>query len=505
MPLNYTKRQWLILFIMGLSDFFNAICVSLQAPFFPQEAEAKGATATEYGLVFGVFELVVCLSSPLYGKFLNRIGPKAMFNGGVFTTGTSAILFGLLDRAPGHTSFITLAFIIRIVEALGNAAFLTASFTIIASEFPNNVGSSFATLETFFGLGLIVGPMVGGVLYSAGGYYLPFVVLGSALFACAVMTLLVLPVQNNDRDENANQGSLIDVLKIPGIQVCAFGIIATSASIGFISATLEPHLRIFNLTAIFLGVMFVINGGVYALSAPFVGYCIDKCKTPKIASILGSIFIIIGFSLIGPATFIPLDTTLSLVIIGLIFHGMGIAILLVSTFSDALRTAVQNGFDDGIETYGLISGLWTSTFALGAFIGPSISGYLFDKAGFRNSVYFIIVLHILVVLIFTCFITCFSNSNKKSAYKELSSDDKIIGKSNGSLHKGRQSRSGSISSSTHYIPVPMAMNNNMVIASSYGKSNHWQRLEEANLGLLADMRDDAYGSIEHEIHRETIA
>jgi formate-dependent nitrite reductase membrane component NrfD len=140
---------------------------------------------------------------------------------------------------------------------------------------------------------------VGGALYTLGGYYLPFVVLGSALFTCAVMTLLVLPVRQEDRGESSNQGTLLEVLKIPGIQVCALGIIATSASIGFISATLEPHLRQFNLTAIFLGVMFVINGGVYAISAPFVGFFIDKCKTPKIASIFGSIFVIIGFSLIG--------------------------------------------------------------------------------------------------------------------------------------------------------------------------------------------------------------
>lgn len=83
-----------------------------------------------------------------------------MFNAGIFTTATSAILFGLLDRVPGHVPFITLAFIIRIIEALGNASFLTASFTIIATEFPQSVGSSFATLETFFGLGLLVGPMV---------------------------------------------------------------------------------------------------------------------------------------------------------------------------------------------------------------------------------------------------------------------------------------------------------------------------------------------------------
>lgn len=45
---------------------------------------------------------------------------------------------------------------------------------------------------------------------------------------------------------------------------------------------------------------------------------------------------------------------------------------------------------DSIETYGLISGLWTSTFALGAFIGPTISGYLYDAIGFRAATIFII-------------------------------------------------------------------------------------------------------------------
>lgn len=34
---NFTRRQWSTLLLIGLADFANAICVSLQAPFFPQE------------------------------------------------------------------------------------------------------------------------------------------------------------------------------------------------------------------------------------------------------------------------------------------------------------------------------------------------------------------------------------------------------------------------------------------------------------------------------------
>ncbi|CAG7829177.1 unnamed protein product, partial [Allacma fusca] len=67
--MGFSRRQVLTLLVFSLADFFSAIIISLQAPFFPQEAEQKGATATEFGLVFGVFELVVFITSPIYGKY----------------------------------------------------------------------------------------------------------------------------------------------------------------------------------------------------------------------------------------------------------------------------------------------------------------------------------------------------------------------------------------------------------------------------------------------------
>ncbi|XP_055546361.1 MFS-type transporter SLC18B1-like isoform X3 [Wyeomyia smithii] len=423
MALDFTKRQWLTLMIMGLADFCNAICVSLQAPFFPNEAEKKGATATEYGLVFGVFELVVFIISPIYGQYINRIGPKVLFNSGIFTTGTSAILFGLLDRIPSHIPFITLAFVIRIVEALGNAAFLTASFAIIAKEFPNNVATTFASLETCFGLGLIVGPMVGGALYSVGGYYLPFVVLGSALFVTAILTLCILPKHTNEPyQDSGKNASMWSVLKIPGVLVSSLAICATSASIGFLSATLEPHLRQFDLSPILLGVVFVINGGIYALTAPAFGWMVDKFLNPKICSAAGCFLVVGAFMTIGPASFIPSETSLTLVISGLVLHGLGIASVLVSGFTDSLRTAIANGLPDSIETYGLISGLWTSTFAFGAFVGPSVSGLLFDAIGFRGSTVFIVGLQLIVGSIILLFIMC---DRTPRPYKNLSVESLI--------------------------------------------------------------------------------
>lgn len=55
-------------------------------------------------------------------------------------------------------------------------------------------------METFFGLGLIVGPTVGGALFEAGGYPVPFAVMGSALFLSAILTGIVLPHHEDGTD-----------------------------------------------------------------------------------------------------------------------------------------------------------------------------------------------------------------------------------------------------------------------------------------------------------------
>ncbi|XP_014238865.1 MFS-type transporter SLC18B1-like [Trichogramma pretiosum] len=498
---QFTRRQWLTLIVISIADFCNAICVSLQAPFYPAEAERKGATATEYGLVFGIFELVVFIISPFYGQRINQIGPKLMFNGGILTTGTCAIFFGFLDRVDGRYPFIILSFVIRIVEALGNAAFLTASFAIIAKEFPDNVATTFASLETFFGLGLIVGPTVGGALYQIGGYTTPFAVLGFALFMAAVITAFVLPVKNNTEETSHNmEGKYMKVLRIPGVMVASASIIATSMSIGFLQATLEPHLRKFELSPVVLGIMFVINGGTYAVTAPAWGWLCDKHARPKVATVAGCVLTVIGFGLIGPAPFIPSGTMLWVTISGLIIHGLGMSAQLVASFTDALRTAVDHGFPNNLETYGLISGLWTSTFALGAFIGPSIAGILFDNIGFRNASMFICALHLIVGVVACVFLCCYERKGPK-LYTELGIAENLrssitdSGRSHSMSMSGRTSAARMAAVQSMPVDRPSFMNSLIACNSYSNRANAWSRTScSGRFG---------YGSIEHNNKRQT--
>ena len=50
----------------------------------------------------------------------------------------------------------------------------------------------------FFGLGYMLGPALGSVLYSLGGFLLPFLVFGSIGLIVALALLLVIPDVKSD-------------------------------------------------------------------------------------------------------------------------------------------------------------------------------------------------------------------------------------------------------------------------------------------------------------------
>jgi len=62
-----------------------------------------------------------------------------MYMSGLLTTGSCCVVFGMLDFFHSHDWFMGLSFVVRSVEAIGNSAFLCASFSLIAQEFPDRV------------------------------------------------------------------------------------------------------------------------------------------------------------------------------------------------------------------------------------------------------------------------------------------------------------------------------------------------------------------------------
>ncbi len=55
----------------------------------------------------------------------------------------------------------------------------------------------------------------------------------------------------------------------------------------------------------------------------------------------------------------------------------------MASFSGAQKAALAKSDTTPAQLYPVISGVWTSSFALGNFLGPSIGGVLYEAVGFR--------------------------------------------------------------------------------------------------------------------------
>ena len=99
------------------------LLISLQPPFFPSEAEKKGATPSQYGFMFGITNLTIFIISPIFGKYGSRIGPKLCFNIGAVLQGVSGFLCAFLTYCTTTESFIGLAYTLRALEGLGEIRF----------------------------------------------------------------------------------------------------------------------------------------------------------------------------------------------------------------------------------------------------------------------------------------------------------------------------------------------------------------------------------------------
>jgi MFS family permease len=79
------------------------------------------------------------------------------------------------------------------VQALGCASYFTAALSILTNTWGKRTALAMGFYEISTGLGMIIGPLLGGCLYNVGGFGLPFWVVGGILFLGAILNYITLP------------------------------------------------------------------------------------------------------------------------------------------------------------------------------------------------------------------------------------------------------------------------------------------------------------------------
>lgn len=202
-----------------------------------------GATPTQYGLIFSIYQFMYLITSPLFAKSVASLSPSLFCSIGLLIEGFVNVLFGYLVYVPNGTPFIVLSFALRMIGGVASAVFLTASFTIVVKEFPERTAQTFSLTATLLGLGLILGPVFGGFLYQWGGFVTPFGILGGFQLLGAILSLILMPKTIETSAPKAINfwRFILDA----GIILDSLVVLISTNFFGFNAATLEPHLRQF--------------------------------------------------------------------------------------------------------------------------------------------------------------------------------------------------------------------------------------------------------------------
>lgn len=193
----------------------NMIGIGLLMPVLPQLIEqmagdiSSGSTA--YGLILSIYAGMQFIFGPLLGALSDRFGRRPII---LFSLAGLFVHYVLLAVAP-TLLFLTLA---RAFGGMMGASVSAASAYIADVSPPERRAQSFGLLGVAFGLGFIIGPMLGGLLGEIG-LRVPFYAAAGLCLANLVLAWFFLPESlpvENRRGFRWAQANPIGAFKLVG-------------------------------------------------------------------------------------------------------------------------------------------------------------------------------------------------------------------------------------------------------------------------------------------------
>ncbi|WP_210359018.1 TCR/Tet family MFS transporter [Sphingomonas beigongshangi] len=179
------NRPLLVIFAAIALD---AIGIGLVFPILPrliEEVTQAREVASYLGILTALYAAMQFAFAPVLGALSDRLGRRPIL---LISLGGAALNYALMARAPSLALLIVGRAIAGLTSA--NIAVATAYITDISPQEAR--AKRFGIFNAMFGIGFILGPVVGGVL---GDYWLrlPFIAAGVLNAANLLLALLVLP------------------------------------------------------------------------------------------------------------------------------------------------------------------------------------------------------------------------------------------------------------------------------------------------------------------------
>lgn len=185
-----STRRPAVLFIF-ITLVLDILGIGLVVPVLPKliqhyQGGDVAAGSVSYGMLAALYALMQFLFAPLIGSLSDRYGRRPVI---LISLLGSAIDYFLIAFAPNLVWFA----IGRIVAGITAANYAAASAYIADVSPPEKRAANFGLIGAAFGIGFIIGPILGGLFAHLGGVKMPFLVAGGLTLVNWAYGWFVLP------------------------------------------------------------------------------------------------------------------------------------------------------------------------------------------------------------------------------------------------------------------------------------------------------------------------
>ncbi|HLO18137.1 MAG TPA: MFS transporter [Anaerolineales bacterium] len=370
------------IFILSFTLLVVMLGYSMAMPLLPFYIERFGVGGRELGWLMSTYALMQLLCAPVWGIISDRYGRKPILAIGVLGYTITLFLFGLAEN------FIMLFLARTLSGILSSATQPTAMAYIGESTEQKEKSKGMGQLGAMVGLGVILGPLFGGLL-SSDSLSLPFFVGSGLAFIALLLVIFLLPESKTASSKTVEVSPSID--QSPMLQSDSASPTSKRLSV------FDIYLRILLSPAgILLLLIFIMSFGMTNFQGMIGLYAVDKFafNTKQVGAIwmvMGGVLILGQGVLVGPLSKkfgdLPLikiglfGGALGFVLVALAVDyittllALGLFILGLALIGPALNSYISNFAG---EHQGTVMGLNSAFTSLGRVIGPLWGGYIYD-------------------------------------------------------------------------------------------------------------------------------
>jgi MFS family permease len=390
------RAVFFVCLVCALSD----MNFSMLMAFFPAAASSKGVTPRVTGVLFGLSQLFALLSTPFAPTICTRLGGARVLLLALILQGSFAVAFAFTGLATTTLRFVICCAALRAGQGVCAGLTEVAGIGLLMRSVPPDKASdAVGWSEAARGIGIMIGPVLGGSLDSLVGYEAPFLSAGGALLLCALV-MLVAPIPVSSVTRVAAERPMSLLLGSPVVLACLLVIFSIMFAIAFLDPAMQPFLSQppYRLPESLIGLCF---------TAALIAYTALSIVAGSIASRLGNVTSLVsGLSLAGLAylTMAPLDElslpltpfpflsphgrsqayAIGLAVGSIVLLGAGCAL----AFVPANALMIEEGRRVGLsveQSSDAIAALAQLAFTSGSASGPMVSGALVQALGFPRA------------------------------------------------------------------------------------------------------------------------